>query len=569
MAAFILKGKSFPTVRPSDVAHQIYRLKKIDGLSFAIFASPGIILDAAKEQFCATCNEANVRYAIFSTIELARLFVAYGFICPRDGNLISAGRCRCGYSPTNRILNLLQRETLEELDKVHMSGRKSGLVVLPTGSGKTRIAAEDSKRQNAQEILFVGHTHEILDVAESEFTAKFGVDFVHRPTTRTGLNQSRRVVIASVQLLIEHLDSLVPRRFDYVVIDEFHHAAAPSYRRLLARLQPAFMLGMTGTPERADGQSIVELCDNVIVASYELRFGIETGILSPYHYYGCFDDVNYNGIEHNGQHYNVRDLERTLLIPRRDKAIISKWRDMAEGKPTIAFCCTIKHAQRVAQHFRAQQIEAEVYSSEMSRRDRSTKLIAFKAGDIKVLCVVDVLNEGADLPFVECLLFLRPTESKRIFYQQLGRGLRKSPGKSYCIVIDFIGNFKNAHKIISYQGLLPFENDDEFDYVRGPQKPKELLNLPLGCEVHFDNKVIDIFADKANSFEFATRFTIERILFYQFDRLAQRLRRHPTKKEIDKQYLVGSDIYATRWGSWEDFELVTRSREIPPPLPKE
>jgi superfamily II DNA or RNA helicase len=564
MGAFILKGKSFSTVRPADVAHQIYRLKKIDGLSFAVLASPGIILDPAKEQFCATCQEERLRYSIFSTLELARLFVAYGFICPRDGNLISAGRCRCGYSPQNRILNLLQREALEGLQAAHAARKRTGLVVLPTGSGKTRIAAEDASRTNAAHTLFVAHTHEILDVAVSEFTAKFGTERVVRARTKADLAKQSRVIVATIQLLNEHLNALSQTAFDYVVVDEFHHAAAPSYRRLLAHLQPGFTLGMTGTPERADGQRVEELCDNVIVASYELRFGIETGVLCPYHYYGCFDDVDYSAICHNGQRYEIRDLERALLIPRRDEAIIAKWNELALQKSTIAFCCTIKHAERVARRFREAGISSTVYTSKTNKRDRTTALAAFRAGDSKILCVVDVLNEGADLPFVECLLFLRPTESKRVFYQQLGRGLRKSPGKSQCVVIDFIGNFKNAHKIISYQGLLPFERDDEFDYLQGTRRGKELLNLPMGCKVTFDTKVIDIFARSANSFEFATRFTIERILLYQFDRLAQRLQHHPSKKELDRNCLVGSEIYETRWGSWEDFELFVHGRPIPP-----
>lgn len=436
--------------------------------------------------------------------------------------------------------------------------------MLPTGSGKTRIAAEDALRRQAKRILFVAHTHEILDVAHSEFAAKFGTGAVIYAHTRADLVGRSRVTIATIQLLTEHLDALTPADFDYLVVDEFHHAAATSYRRLLIHLQPGFMLGMTGTPERSDGQRVEELCDNVIIASYELRFGIETGVLCPYHYYGCFDDVDYRGIQHNGQHYDIRDLERALLIPRRDHAIIAKWNELAENKPTIAFCCTVKHAERVAKHFRDSGVEAVVYTSKTTKRDRATALAAFKGGDLKVLCAVDVLNEGADLPFVECLLFLRPTESKRIFYQQLGRGLRKSPGKPHCLVIDFIGNFKNAHKIIAYQGLLPFESDDEFDYLQGPRRGKELLNLPLGCKVEFDTKVIDVFARLANSFEFATRFTIERILLYQFDRLAQRLQRRPTKKEIDRNCVVNSEIYATRWGSWEDFEFFVRNRPIPP-----
>ena len=563
MAAFILKGKSFPTVRPADVAHQIYRLKKIDGLSYAVFGSAGTVLDAAKEQFCSTCEEIGVRYAILGAVELARLFVAYGFLCPRDGNLISAGRCRCGYSPQKRILNLLQGEALDELAAAHRANQRTGLVVLPPGSGKTRIAAEDALKTKAARILYIAHTHDILDVAESEFAAKFGSNCVARPETAADLKQSRRVTIATIQLLAENLDKISADRFDYVVVDEFHHAAAGSYRRLIERLRPAFILGLTATPYRADGQDILQLCNDVIVVSHELRFGIETGVLCPYHYFGCFDDVDYTNVSHNGLNYDIHDLERALLVPKRDNAIIRKWKEKAAGKPTIAFCCTIKHAQRVKSHFRDEGIRAAVYASNTSKRDRGLILADFKSGALSVLCAVDVLNEGADLPFVECLLFLRPTESKRIFYQQLGRGLRLCPGKRHCIVIDFIGNFKNAHKIIEYQGLLPFADDNQLDYFASPRKPKELLNLPLGCEVNFDDKVIDIFASQANSPEFATRHNIERILLYQFDRLAKRLGRHPTKKEIDHNYLVGSEIYATRWGSWHDFEAAVKDREIP------
>lgn len=563
MAAFILKGKSFPTVRPADVAHQIYRLKKIDGLTYAVFASPGTVLDAAKEQFVSTCEEIGCYYSIFGAVELARLFVAYGFLCPRDARLISAGRCRCGYSPQNRILNLLQSEALDGLAAAHRTKQPTGLVVLPPGSGKTRIAAEDALKQNAQRVLFVAHTHDILDVAESEFSAKFGNSNVFRAASPDGLTKPHRVTVASIQLLSENMERLTPAQFDYVVIDEFHHAAASSYRKLIQRLVPPFILGLTATPFRGDGQNITELCGNVVVVHHELRFGIETGVLCPYHYYGCFDNIDYSGILHSGMRYNVHDLERALIIPKRDQGVIRKWREKAEGKPTVAFCCTIKHAQRVATHFRADGIDAAVYASTLTKWERTDVLTKFKAGKLTVLCVVDVLNEGADLPFIECLLFLRPTESRRIFYQQLGRGLRKNPGKQFCTVIDFIGNFKNAHMILDYQGLLPFEDDSRFDYISGPKKPKELLNLPLNCEVHFDDKVIDVFASRANSPEFATRFNIERILLYQFDRLAKRLRRRPTKREIDHHYQVGSEIYATFWGDWETFEAAVAKREIP------
>jgi superfamily II DNA or RNA helicase len=559
MAAFILKGKSFSTVKPADVAHQIYRLKKIDGLKFAIFAAPGTILDAAKEQFCATSEEIGCHYSIFNAEDLVRLFVAYGFFCPRDANRIVSGRCRhCGYSPNKRILNLLQKEALEELSIAHARRQKSGLVVLPPGSGKTRIAAEDAINVNAQRVLYVAHTHEILDVALSEFEAKFGAENVGRIERAASLNNLKRVNVATITLLARHLDKLSAGQFDYLVIDEFHHAAAVSYRRVLEKLTPAFLLGLTATPFRGDQQNILQLCNNTVIVSYALRFGIDSGVLCPFHYFGCFDDVDYSQIQHNGFSYNIRDLEKALIIPERDQAIIKKWREKAEAKPTIAFCCSINHAERVAASFVAAGIQAVAYTSKMDVEQRRHALNQFKTCAVSILCVVDVLNEGADLPFVECLLFLRPTESKRIYFQQLGRGLRRYVGKAHCLVIDFIGNFKNANRIVEYQDLLPFGDTESTNSQTRQNYSKNVLNLPLGCHVTFDDKVVELFYDQTLDTSFITSHSIRRILIFQYSRLARRLGHSPTKKELDRNCVIGSNIYTTCFGSWKKFEEIMK-----------
>ena len=258
--------------------------------------------------------------------------------------------------------------------------------------------------------------------------------------------------------------------------------------------------------------------------------------------------------------YSVRDLERALLIPERDQAIIRKWRAKADGKPTLAFCCSIQHAERVAASFNVEGIPALVYSSRMERKSRQRTLSEFKAGSLSVLCVIDVLNEGADLPFVECLLFLRPTESKRIFFQQLGRGLRRYFGKSHCVVIDFIGNFKNASRLFDYQGLFPFGDSNSADAKIVPWPRKDVLNFPLGCQVDFDDRVIELFYEQTSDPAFATRHNIGRILIYQYDRLAQRLGRTPAKQDIDRNFLVNSPIYATFFGSWKAFEEAMANR---------
>lgn len=460
LAAFVLKGKSFTTVRPQHVSHQIYRLEKIAGLKFAIFAASGNVLDAAREQFCSTAERLGIHYSVLDSNDLARLFIAYGFLCPRDGMRIAAGRCGCGYSPQKRIFNLLQTESMKALQSAHKLQQRAGLIVLPTGSGKTRIAAEDVKQYQAKHCLYIAHTHEILEVAKSEFEAVHHAEQVEIHKSGRTYSQVSRINLSTIQLLRSNLDKLKAGMFDYIVVDEFHHSAAVSYRKVLDRLQPKFLLGLTATPYRSDRQDLTQICDGNVLVEYELRSGIDLGILAPYHYFGCFDDIDYSKIAHSSGRYDIRDLERALIIPERDTAIIEMWRNRADQKPTLAFCCSHKHAHRMARSFEDDGIPARVYLSKTPIEERKAIVEDLRSGVIKVVCAVDVLNEGADIPFVECLLFLRPTESQRIFYQQLGRGLRKYVGKSHCTVMDFIGSFKNAYKIVQYHELSSMDSDE-------------------------------------------------------------------------------------------------------------
>lgn len=561
MAAFILKGRSFPTVKPRHVAHQIYRLEKIAGLAIAVFAAPGIVLDSAKEQFVSTALRLGCNYSIFDAIDLARLFVAYGFLCPRDARKIISGRCVCGYSPSKRVLNIFQNDALGALARAHSRREPAGLVVLPPGSGKTRIAAEDAFRTNAQHVLYVAHTVEILDVAQSEFDALFGELNVKRHTSWVGLSTPQRVNITTIQLLSRHLNDLSLAPYDYIVVDEFHHAAALSYRKVLEHASPRFLLGLTATPFRGDRQDIYQLCSGNVLASFELRDGIDSGVLSPYHYFGCFDDIDYSKIGRTHGRYNVRDLEKALIIPKRDNAIIRKWQEKAQDKATVAFCCTHEHARRVARSFTRAGVPAGVYISETPVLERQRLLDELANGGIKILCTVDVFNEGADLPFIECLLFLRPTESKRIFYQQLGRGLRTYSGKTYCTVIDFIGSFHNAYKLVEYQSLLPFDESDLVPDFKHARNRKEILNLPLNCEVHFDDRVIKVFADQALDPRYATRHNIGRILLYEYDKLRGHLEHKPSRRDVDRYLILGSPFYERVFGSWAAFESLIGSAD--------
>jgi superfamily II DNA or RNA helicase len=400
----------------------------------------------------------------------------------------------------------------------------------------------------------VAHTHEILEIAQAEFSAAFGVDAIAVVDDADQLSEAKRVSLLTIQFVTRNLASISASKFDYVVVDEFHHAAAKTYRNFLSALKPTFILGLTATPFREDRQDIAALCDNRILVNYSLRAGIDMGVLCPYHYYGCFDNIDYSKISQHNIGYDIRDLERALIIPERNRAIIRKWKELAENKPSLAFCCSQRHAQRMAEAFNREGINAGAYLGTTERREREDLLEKFRLGDLKVLCVVDVLNEGVDIPFVECLLFLRPTESKRIFFQQLGRGLRRYLAKSRCTVIDFIGNFRNAYKIVEYQSLLPTKVDDSYTDLAHARSSKDILNLPLGCEVFFERNVIDIFYDQLNDPARANRSNIARILQHNYERLQRSLGRRPSRKDLDRYSLLPADLYRQVFGSWRNFE---------------
>lgn len=558
MAGFILKGRSFSTVRPKDVSHQIFRLKRIQGLSFSFFIASGNVLDDVKEEFIEYSNSLNIDYCFLDRNDLARLFVAFGYICPRDGLIIQGRKCACGYSPKTKTSNILQLAALKSLSDTHEMEQKSGAVILPTGSGKTRVAVKDIRKCNPNRCIYIAHTHEILKGVEIEFLLEFPEKEILRIESKPKAAALRKINLVTIQTLSRNLKAFEFESIDYLVVDEFHHAAAISYRTVLSKLKPKFLLGLTATPFRGDQQDVLKICQNNVIVDYELRQGIEFGVLCPYHYFGCIDDVDYSRIAHNGRSYSIRDLEKALVIKERDEAIIAKWLEKAPGKPTIAFCCSHLHAERVSKSFSMAGIASESYLSTTEASIRDERIEKLCNGSIKVLCVVDILNEGIDLPYIECLMFLRPTESKRIFLQQLGRGLRHYPGKEFCTMIDFIGNFQNAYTIVEDLGLEPYDHGDPSLERANEKSIKEVLNLPLGCKVEFDDRVIEIFGQQTNNFAYATRRNIKRLLVYQYQRLSRRQGHPLSKVELNRTSIIGSRFYEMVFGSWKEFEIEIR-----------
>ncbi|WP_198949699.1 DEAD/DEAH box helicase family protein [Synechococcus sp. 1G10] len=433
----------------------------------------------------------------------------------------------------------VQVGALAALKKTRDEGFMRGLVVMATGLGKTWLAAFDAEQLGAHRVLFVAHREEILNQAAETFLRI-------RPRARIGLYMGKEretrvdILCASVQTLgrASHFARFSPHHFDYIIIDEFHHAAAPTYRHLLNYFTPRFMLGLTATPDRTDQSDILSFCDDNLVFSCNLFSGINADLLAPFHYFGIWDTtVDYEAIPWRNGRFDPEQLSNKLATLARARHAFRQWREKGQRR-TLAFCASTRHAEYMADQFQHSGVAtAAVYSgSIMKRCDALTRL---DDGRLQVIFTVDLFNEGVDLPSIDTVLMLRPTESKILFLQQLGRGLRKAPGKDKLVVLDFIGNHQGfLHKPQalaqvgpSYRQLAEFARQVE---------SKQLL-LPNGCFISYDLELID-FLKSLDSDSIAK----------EYEALRGALDRRPTLAEF---YRAGSNVTRVRqqYGCWFEF----------------
>jgi superfamily II DNA or RNA helicase/diadenosine tetraphosphate (Ap4A) HIT family hydrolase len=384
----------------------------------------------------------------------------------------------------------VQREALHALEKTRVEGNQAGLVVLATGLGKTWLAAFDSDRPEFRKVLFVAHRDEILSQALETFRRIRPHSSLGR-YTGTEKVPDADVLFASVQTLgkVPHLQLFAADAFDYVVIDEFHHAAAATYRRLIQHFAPRFLLGLTATPERADGGDLLALCQENLVYRCNLPQGIELGLLCPFHYFGVPDDVDYRNIPWKNSRFNEQELTEAVATQKRAQNVLEQYRQRA-GKRTLAFCCSQRHADFMAKFFLDSEVRAVAVHSGPGSAPRAASLEQLEAGQLDVVCCVDIFNEGVDLPRVDTVMMLRPTESRVVWLQQFGRGLRKAEGKEHLTVIDYIGNHRAF--LLKVQTLFNLgsgyaEVARVLDQVSANQ-----ITLPPGCEVTYDLVALDI-----------------------------------------------------------------------------
>ena len=383
----------------------------------------------------------------------------------------------------------VQREALTALEQTRLDGYRRGLVVMATGLGKTWLAAFDTARPRFRRVLFVAHREEILRQSLEVFRRV-------QPAGDLGLyyggekQPDARVLFASVQTLAGNLDLFAPDRFNYVVVDEFHHAAARSYRRVIDHFQPEFLLGLTATPNRMDGADLLALCSDNLVYECPLSDGIERGDLSPFRYFGIADDVDYTPIPWRGGRFDAEALTAAVETQERGQHALDVWREHGGGR-TLAFCVTVSHADFMADYFRGNGVAAAAVHSSASSAPRAFSVEQLRSGELEVICTVDVFNEGLDVPEVDTVLMLRPTESPVVFLQQLGRGLRRSDGKDALTVLDFIGNHRSF--LIKPRTLLGLGTGGQASTTRVLRAMQTGdFGLPPGCSATYDLELVDI-----------------------------------------------------------------------------
>ncbi|WAL69523.1 DUF3427 domain-containing protein [Amycolatopsis cynarae] len=356
-----------------------------------------------------------------------------------------------------------QQEILDALDSERLvHGRHRNLVVAATGTGKTVIAALDYRRLSAQgdlSLLFVAHRKEILQQSlrvyrETLADASFGETYV------AGTRPERwHHVFASVQALSAYgVERLPPDHFDVVVVDEFHHAQAPTYQRILDHLRPKELLGLTATPQRGDGRDVRDLFGGRSAYELPLWDALSADLLVPFHYFGVADDIDLSDVAWKRGAYDVAGLDN--LYTGNDARAAKILRQLQEkvSDPgrirALGFCVSVNHAEYMARVFREAGIPARAVSGFTRPADRESAITALRAGEVSVLFAADLFNEGLDIPEVDTVLFLRPTDSATIFLQQLGRGLRRAPGKAVLTVLDFIGHHRKEFRFdLRYRAL--------------------------------------------------------------------------------------------------------------------
>ncbi|MEA5469163.1 DEAD/DEAH box helicase family protein [Spirulina sp. 06S082] len=394
-----------------------------------------------------------------------------------------------------------QSNALQELQTLRNEGKTIALITHATGTGKTHIALSDAKNLGFR-TLYLVHRKKVVSQTLERF-AEIWANASSEIYRKKQGKPNTQIVLSTIQAISSSLNEFDEREFGYIIIDEAHHATAETYRKILNYFKPKFILGLTATPERHDGQSLIEIFQNS-AHRLELEEAIARELLVPIRCVRVKTNIDLTKIRFNGVDYRSKDLGEYLFVPSRDRLIVETYINHALNKRAVCFCLNIKHAEDITAEFKSNGVSASHISGRMKNQEREEILQAYHAGKIKVLCACDILNEGWDSPETEVLLMARPTLSKVIYLQQLGRGTRCASGKEYLLVFDFIDNTTryarsiNTHYLFNKTSYRPgafvaapqeMMKEEEKQLNRG-EKPSVMLTLNLWADRY---EPIDIF----------------------------------------------------------------------------
>ena len=368
-----------------------------------------------------------------------------------------------------------QQEALEALASLRADGNQIALLAHAVGSGKTTTAIEDARRVGGR-TLFLAHTHELVDQA----LVRFGDLWPEQRVARLGDADADTtpVVVGTVQSMVNRLSDFGATHFAYIIIDEAHHATAREYQAILRYFDPEFLLGLTGTDERADGRSALDV---FVHAAHRLGLeaAVKQGILCDVRCLRVETNVDLRNLRFGGMNYRQADLEKRVTIPSRNELIVRTYADNVPGRRAVCFCVTVEHAECMAKLFQDAGFGAQAVSGRLNRTERQRVLDAYRSGEVRVLCARDVLNEGWDAPETEVLLMARPTLSKVVYQQQLGRGMRRHPGKEALVVFDFVDLFGRHNQALSVHRLTKKPQYRAGSRVFGDDDTAAPTELPL------------------------------------------------------------------------------------------
>ena len=466
-----------------------------------------------------------------------------------------------------------QQSALENLREMRDNGESIALLYHATGTGKTVTAASDAKHFG-ERTLFLAHTRELVSQASITFKEIW-------PDKRTGMyiaeekDKDAYIVCASIQSVAQNLEDFSPDEFGYIIIDECHHGTANTYRKILGYFKPKFTLGLTATPERTDGEDLLELFQNV-AHKLDLKTAVEIGELSPIRCIRIKTNVDLSTVRINGIKYYSQDLESKLFVPERNKIIVDTYLNFVKDKKTVVFCASVKHAEEIANLFKENGVDCEAVSGTMKTKERERILNRYEYGDINVLCACDLLNEGWDSPRTEVLFMARPTMSKALYIQQLGRGMRKCEGKEFLMVFDFVDNANlfnmpySLHRLLNIKEYRPGQYvlaskqqiELDRDLLAKGEKPDVLLDFPINV---MDYELINLFNWQEEVQGMISQLEFVRMVDVQAETISRYIREGKIKADLEvpmgdrRTFKYFKEETVKKYASEFGWELITAS----------